>query len=67
MSVRSIDSLINDVPAGRFAGIRRDYGVDQVVSLRGSLRVRAHARRARRQPGSGSCSPPRTMSMRWAR
>ena len=40
MSVRSIDSLINDVPAGRFAGIRRDYGVDQVVSLRGSLRVR---------------------------
>ena len=40
MSVRSIDSLINDAPAGRFAGIRRDYGVDQVVSLRGSLRVR---------------------------
>ena len=40
MSVRSIDSLINDVPAGRFAGIRRDYGVDQVVSLRGSLQVR---------------------------
>ena len=40
MSVRSIDSLINDAPAGRFAGIRRDYGVDQVVSLRGSLQVR---------------------------
>ena len=40
MSARSMESLVNDAPDGRFAGIRRDYGVDQVVALRGTLPVR---------------------------
>ena len=40
MSARSMESLIDDAPGGRFAGIRRDYGVDQVVALRGTLPVR---------------------------
>ena len=40
MSARSMESLIYDAPDGRFAGIRRDYGVDQVVALRGTLSVR---------------------------
>ena len=40
MSERSIESLIYDTPDGRFAGIRRDYGTEQVVALRGTLSVR---------------------------
>ena len=40
MSARSMESLIYDAPDGRFAGIRRDYGVEQVVALRGTLSVR---------------------------
>ncbi|MDE0052108.1 MAG: isocitrate lyase [Rhodospirillales bacterium] len=40
MSARSTESLIYDAPDGRFAGIRRDYGADQVVALRGTLPVR---------------------------
>ena len=40
MSERSIESLIHDAPDGRFAGIRRDYGADQVVALRGTLSIR---------------------------
>ena len=40
MSTRSMESLIDDAPDGRFAGIRRDYGADQVVALRGTLPVR---------------------------
>ena len=40
MSARSIETLINDAPDGRFAGIHRDYGADQVVALRGTLSVR---------------------------
>ncbi len=40
MNAVSIDSLVHDAPAGRFAGIRRDYGVDQVTALRGTLPIR---------------------------
>ena len=40
MSARSMESLIYDAPDGRSAGIRRDYGADQVVALRGTLSVR---------------------------
>ena len=66
MSARSTESLIHDAPDGRFAGIRRDYGADQVVALRGTLPVRytlaEHA--ANRL---WHCSRPRTTSTRWAR
>ena len=40
MSVRAIESLVNDAAPARFAGIRRDYGADQVRALRGTLPVR---------------------------
>ena len=40
ISVRAIESLVNDAAPARFAGIRRDYGADQVRALRGTLPVR---------------------------
>ncbi len=40
ISARAIESLVNDAAPARFAGIRRDYGADQVRALRGTLPVR---------------------------
>ena len=40
ISARAIESLIDDAAPARFAGIRRDYGADQVRALRGTLPVR---------------------------
>ena len=40
MSAMSIEAMIHDAPRGRFEGIRRDYGADQVTALRGTLPVR---------------------------
>lgn len=37
MSARSIESMIHDAAPGRFAGIRRDYGAEQVAALRHTL------------------------------
>ena len=35
----TFDSLVPSAPAGRFDGITRDYAPNDVVKLRGSLRV----------------------------
>ena len=67
MSARSMESLIYDAPDGRFAGIRRDYGVEQVVALRGTLSVRYTRLPSMPRSGSGICSPPRTTSTPSAR
>lgn len=40
MTTKSFDDLHHNLPEGRFDGITRDYGVEEVVRLRGSVHIR---------------------------